>query len=353
MVKKHGKKQRARQKSRRTGAAYASAAAGTTHEHTPLPDMAVLEELPHRAGRELDTELAARLVAACRTACKPCQKTLAQKLRTEQRPTLVALAAAVYGLLPTAGFTASPTTHAWAPLARAGKTDPAAAAEALAAVEAMDDAAASELLEDALDHWAMGGASPEQIADMIKVVPSDGAPPRQRPADPMDTFRKAGVKVFTLDDLDLPDGVDPYHLAPNYGVLLMKTTAPDGRPMPMLVLYPETEDAGIEDLERRTDWEHWGLHGMPDTDRHWQVRARIADRSLRGLVHVGPDGKDGFELWRAAETVSLPAQWWDLLDRVQHVLVAGPVKKPEDPKALQAAGDAGELLAVVARVSFV
>ncbi|MEK8175026.1 hypothetical protein NKH77_55985 [Streptomyces sp. M19] len=42
---------------------------------------------------------------------------------------------------------------------RAGKTDASAAAEALAAVEAMDDAAASDLLEDALDHWAMGGAS--------------------------------------------------------------------------------------------------------------------------------------------------------------------------------------------------
>ena len=350
MVKKHGKKQRARQKSRRTGAAHASAAAGTTHEHTPLPDMAILEELPHRAGRELDTELAARLVAACRTACKPCQRTLARKLRTEQRPTLTALAAAVFGLVPTPGAFASPTTQEWAPLARAGKSDPAAAAEALAAVEAMDDASASELLEDALDHWAVGGADPDEIANMVKVV--HDAPPRQRPADPMDAFRKAGVKVFTLDDLDLGD-VDAYHLAPNYGVTLMKTSTPDDRPMPMLVLYPETDDAGIEDLERRTDWEHWGLHGMPDMDPNWRVRARIADRSLQGLVHVGPDGKDGIELWRAAETVSLPAHWWDLLDRVQHVLIAGPVKTPEDPGALQAAGDAGELLAVVARVAFV
>ncbi|MGW1037893.1 hypothetical protein ACWD4Z_37615 [Streptomyces antibioticus] len=352
MVKNHGKKQRAKQRSRRTGAAHASAAAGTTHTHEPLPDMAVLEELPHSAGRKLDTELAARLVAACRTACKPCQKTLAQKLRTEQRPTLVALAAAVYALVPGVGAFASPTTRSWAPLARAGKSDPAAAAEALAAVEAMDDAAASELLEDTLDHWAVGGASPEQIADMVKVVPADGAPPRQRPADPMDAFRDAGVKVFTLDDLDLGDDVDTYHLAPNYGVLLMRTTTPDGQPMPMLTLYPETEDAGIEDLERRTDWEHWGLHGMPDTDPAWRVRARISDRSLRGLVHVGADGKDTVELWRAAETVSLPDNWWDLLDRVQHVLIVGPVTSPEAPGAMEAAGEAGELLAVVARVEF-
>ncbi|WP_239516337.1 MULTISPECIES: hypothetical protein [unclassified Streptomyces] len=350
MVKSHGKKQRAKNRSRRSGAAHASAAANTLHQHEPLPDMAILEGLPHHAGRELDTELAARLVAACRGRCLPCQRTLARKLRTEQRPTLVALAAAVYGTLPSPGFVASATTQAWAPLARAGKTDPAAAAEALAAVEAMDDASASDLLEDTLDHWAAGGANPDEIADMIKVVRD--APPRQRPADPMDAFRNAGVQVITLDELTAPDGIDLYHLSPNYGVTLVKTNTPDGQPMPMLVLYPETEDAGIEDLEARTDWEHWGLHGMPDMDPNWRVRARISDRSLRGLVHVGPDGENDHELWRAAETVSLPANWWDLLDRAQHVLVAGPVQKPEDPGALKDAGDAGELLAVVARVEF-
>jgi hypothetical protein len=351
VVKKHGKKQRAKKRAARTGAAHASAAAGTTHEHTPLPDMAILGNLPHAAGLALDTELAARLIAACRSRCQPCQRTLARKLRTEQRPTLTALAAAVFGLLPTPGPSASPTTQAWAPLARAGKTDPTAATEALAAVEAMNDADASDLLQDALDHWAVGGADPDEIANMIKVV--HGAPPRQRPADPMDAFREAGIKVVTLDDLDPPAGVDPYYLAPNYGVMLMKTGTPDRQPMPMLVLYPETDDAVIEDLERRTDWEHWGLHGMPDTDPRWRVRARIADRSLQGLVQAGPDGKDGIELWRAAETVSLPEHWWQLLDRVQHVLVAGPVETPEDPGALKAAGDAGELLAVVARVEFV
>ncbi|MCS0606017.1 hypothetical protein NX794_33135 [Streptomyces sp. LP11] len=351
MVKSHGKKQRARKKAQRTGAGYASAAAGTTHEHTPLPDMAVLEKLPHVAGRDLDLELAARLVAACRSRCRPCQRTLAEKLRTEQRPTLTALAAAVYATLPSPGFIASSTTQGWAPTARAGKADPAAAAEALATVEAMDDAAASDLLEDALDHWAVGGASAEEIADMVTVVPE--APPRQRPADPMDLFREAGVKVFTLDDLDLGDDVDTYALAPAYGVMPMQTSTPDGQPMPMLLLYPETDGAGIEDLEARTDWEHWGLHGMPDMDPLWRVRARIADRSLQGLVHVGPDGEDDVELWRATQSVSLPADWWDLLDRVQHLLVVGPVADPEAPGAMEAAGDAGELLAVVARVAFV
>ncbi|MBX7555169.1 hypothetical protein [Streptomyces sp. NPDC004232] len=33
----------------------------------------------------------------------------------------------------------------------------------------------------------------------------------------------------------------------------------------MTTLYPETEDAGIEDLERHTNWEHWSLHGLTVT----------------------------------------------------------------------------------------
>lgn len=349
MVKNHGKKQRAKQRSRRTGAAHASAAAGTLHQHTPLPNMSVLDTVPGLPGLFVDKDLAERLVAACRAGCRPCQSSLTPKV-VEDRATLLTLAGAIYTTLPTAGSLAAATTQAWAPLARAAYDDMGAAPDMLEAFDAMSAAQRSELLEDALDHWAVGGASAEELADKVKVV--HDAPPRQRLADPMDAFRKAGVQVFTLDDLDLGD-VDTYHLAPNYGVLLMRTNTPDGQPMPMLVLYPETEDAGIEDLERRTDWEHWGLHGMPDTAPSWQVRARIGDRSLRGLVHVGPDGKDDIELWRAAETVSLPAEWWDLLDRVQHVLIAGPVKAPDAPGSLEAAGDAGELLAVVARVAFV
>lgn len=52
-----------------------------------------------------------------------------------------------------------------------------------------------------------------------------------------------------------------------------------------------------------------------------------------------------------AEAVSLPAEWWALLDRAQHILLPGPVKDDE-PGMLNTAGEAGELLAVVARVSF-
>lgn len=489
MVSNHGKKSRAKMRAQRTGAGHQPSVTNTHHTHVPLPDMTGLAELPYAAGRHLATGLAARLVAACRASCQPCQKSLGAKLRTEQRATLAALAGAVYGeLAGTDGamtFTdAAPTTTSWALLAQAAKAGQDTG-EALAAVEAMDDAAVADLLENALDHWTVGTPLPahllagskhshsepdtdlmtgllpyvqgwevdyalatrvvnvsgegcescraaftpkvvadratlaglagaifltssaapippsagpaarawierasdtartsraeatlravaelseEDAADLLNVsldawaasgvaypavgLVRDLAAQQQRPTDPSDTFREAGIKVVTLDDLGLGDDIDPYHLAPNYGVVLMQTTTPDGQPMPMLVLYPETEDAGIEDLEQRTAWEPWGLHGMPDLDPHWRLRANIADRSLSGLVHVGPDGEDDVELWRAAESVSLPTAAWDLYDRVQHVLIAGPVKDADSPGALQAAGDAGELLAVVARVSF-
>ncbi|MDN3262873.1 hypothetical protein QWJ26_24315 [Streptomyces sp. CSDS2] len=349
MVKSHGKKQRAKKKAQRTGASYSSAAAGTTHTHTPLPDLSMLPLVPHGSWRVLDLDLAARLVAACRAKCQPCQQTLITKMVTEQRATLAALAGAVYGTLPAVGFGASATTWQWAPLARTAMRS-GAGDEAFTAVEAMDATAATALLNDALDHWVLAAVGSAEEPASPGTADRRGA---SRQADPMDAVRAAGVEVFTLDDLDLPDDIDTYYLAPNYGVMLMKANTSDGRPMPMLVLYPETEDAGIEDLERRTNWEHWGLHGMPDTDPQWRVRARIADRSLQGLVRVGPDGKDNHELWRAAETVSLSEQWWNLLAHTQHVLIAGPVKMPEAPGVMEAAGDAGELLAVVARVEFV
>lgn len=325
-------------------------AAGSAHFH-PEPDTGLMEGmLPYVPGWEIDHDLATKVVSAVWAGCESCQSRLAPAVVAD-RATLAGLAGAVF-LTPSHTLlqetpAAGPAARAW--IEQAHGTFRTSGAEAvLRAVGELSEDAADDLLGESLDVWASSGAA-------LAGVGLGGlmeAPPRQRPADPMDAFREAGVKVVTLDDLDLGDDIDPYHLAPNYGVTLMKTAMPDGRPMPMLVLYPETEDAGIEDLERRTDWEHWGLRGMPDMDPRWRVRARIADRSLRGLVHVGPDGEDDIELWRAAETVSLPPAAWDLIDRAQHMLIAGPVKKPEDPGALKAAADAGELLAVVARVSF-
>ncbi|EDY55557.1 MULTISPECIES: hypothetical protein [Streptomyces] len=70
--------------------------------------------------------------------------------------------------------------------------------------------AAADLLREALDAWA----SSEAALAGIGLGGLLEAPPRQRPADPMDAFREAGIEVVTLDDLDLPDDVDPYHLDP-------------------------------------------------------------------------------------------------------------------------------------------
>lgn len=176
MVKGHGKKQRAKNRSRRTGASYASAAANAIHQHEPLPDMGTLTGVSFLAGENVDTDLAARLVAACRTGCEPCQRSMAAKVITSHRPTLAALAAVAYGVAPLPpGPDASPTTKSWEPLAKAAKTDPGAGIEALATVMMMDDEAASDLLEDALDHWAAAGATPEQIADVLKAVGLDGS----------------------------------------------------------------------------------------------------------------------------------------------------------------------------------
>lgn len=324
--------------------------AGHVHVH-PEPDSGLMEGmLPYVPGWEIDHGLAARVVGAVWAGCASCRSRLTPAVVAD-RATLAGLVGAVF-LTPSQAPVqetpaAGPAARAW--IEQAHGTFQTSGAEAvLRAVGELNEGAAADLLGESLDGWASSGAARAGIG----LAGPMEAPPRQRPADPRDAFRKAGVKVFTLDDLDLGDDLDPYHLAPNYGVTLMQTTTPDGRPMPMLVLFSETEDAGIEDLERRTAWEHWGLHGMPDMDPSWRLHANIADRSLSCMVHVGPDGEDDVELWRAAESVTLPTAAWDLFEAFQHVLVAGPVTKPEAPGALQAAAQADELLAVVARVSF-
>ncbi|GGN40900.1 hypothetical protein [Streptomyces fuscichromogenes] len=193
MVQNHGKKKRAKQRAQRTGAGHQPSVTNTLHTHEPLPDMTVLSLVPHGAGRVLDLDLAARLVAACRAGCGPCQTSLAAKAR-QDRPTLAALAGVAFDLAPTAGVFASATTRDWAPLARDAKAQNSGI-EALAAVEAMTDAQVSELLEDALDHWAAGGVPEEQIADMIKFVGTDGPDAAHAHAEP-DTGLMEGMLPY-------------------------------------------------------------------------------------------------------------------------------------------------------------
>ncbi|WP_233221407.1 hypothetical protein [Streptomyces carminius] len=349
MVKGHGKKQRAKKRAARTGASHASAAAGTTHNH-PTPDTDLFTGmLPHVDGWEANHDLATRLVSAAWAGCHPCQASLSRKVLAD-RATLAGLAGACYlnplgaGVQHSAAV--SPVTRAWAAKAH-GKAFSADAEAALRAVAEMSEDEAKELLEDTLDHWAGVSLAALGLGDRLT-----DAPPSQPPGEAMDRFREAGINVITLDDLDLelPDDIDG---VAHYSVLLARTVLPDGRPFPMLSLECETAGAGIEDLRRRTDWQSWDGRKMPALDITWRVRADIATRSLRCLAQVDTEGWDiEPRLWDANETVSLPEHWWDLLDRAQHVLVAGPLKGAPDESGLTRAADSGELLAVIARVSF-
>lgn len=346
MVSSHGKKQRARQRARRSGASHASSAAGALHAHQPLPDMTALAHVPHGGGRQIDTDLAARLVAACRAACPSCQRTLAQQLRTEQLPTLAALAGAVYGELAgtSPGMLASQATHAWSPLAQQAQAGGDGGA-ALAAVEAMDTTACSDLLEDALDHWAVGDPLPAQLRE---------AGPATAAQDVLDRLHQQNVQVIRPDDLGLEDlSTDPDEgeEPAAYGVFVGTLSAPDGQQLPVLTLYPETRGAGYTDLHERTGWQPWPMEELPETDARWRLRAGIGGRSLQELVRTGPEGEDAHVLWQAAESVSMDAEWWELLDRAQHILIAGPVADAGH-QPLQAAADTGRLLAVIARVTF-
>ncbi|MFG2918557.1 hypothetical protein ACGF0D_37445 [Kitasatospora sp. NPDC048298] len=117
------------------------------------------------------------------------------------------------------------------------------------------------------------------------------------------------------------------------------------RPRYLGTLYPESPAAGLVDLRERTGWNTWDGSRLPMVDTSWRLRLNIPTRSLEELVLVDDEGFDDEVLWRAAEQVSLPDSWWDLIDRTEHVLVAGP-GSPEDG-SLEA-----RAVAVVARARF-
>jgi hypothetical protein len=345
VVKKHGKKTRAKKRSHRTGAAHASAAASTTHTHTPLPDMDVLSLVPHGDGRVLDLGLAARLVAACRAGCGPCQKSLSRRIR-QDRPTLAALVGVVFGTLPTPGMFASATTREWAPLARAAKADNDGA-PAFAAVEAMTDQQIAELLEDALDHWAAGGATEEQIADMIKVItPEDLGITPEDAADAADP--PSQIELVP----NAPGGPGKTIGGGDYALHLGLVEMPDGRPLPLIALESLTEGAGLDDL-RDCRWQPWNGRGssFPEMDFNWRIRVGIGAQALEQLAHTDGAGFDDVQLWRGQ--MKLPDDWWNLFDAAGHALLCGPLSSPDpDPDAIRAAAAKGELLAVIGRGSF-
>ncbi|MFI6883953.1 hypothetical protein [Streptosporangium canum] len=326
MPEHHARKNRARRRQQSaSGAAYVSANAGTAHQH-PAPDLAVLGDLPYAAGRPVDLPLAVAAVAACRAGCRPCQASVIPLLLAD-RATIAVLAGAVYGLLPVAGSFASPATRTWQPLARQanGSGDGAAA---LVALERMPAEEVADLLDDALDHWAAGGA------DLTPILLDLGA----------------------ADEAEPEPGADAVGGAPSYALFPGVVNTSHGGPLPIVILEPQTPGAGAEDLRSRCGWPEWDLTAVPEPDPAWRLRMSIATQSMETIAHVDHEGWDDVVLWEAPEATQLPDEWWHLVDRTEHVLLCGPAAAvsthatPAD--ALTAAAGAGPLMAVLARVRF-
>ncbi|MFJ2780211.1 hypothetical protein [Kitasatospora sp. NPDC087315] len=324
---KHNRSQKKAAKRRmdNTGMRRAAAAGGTGHHHKG-PDLTMLKTIPHAAGRPVNTRLAAALVAACRAGCQPCQASAIPKLAAD-RPTVAALAGAAFDnpltrLASGPGTFTSEPIRAWWAAARGAGSDPDCQEHARAGLdllEKMTEAQVTELLNDVLDHWAAG-------------------------AEPDDEQSAPGIQLVTLEDLGI-DPADPEPAGGTYGVTLTQIVLPGQPPLPMLTLYPQSAAAGLEDLRRRTGWKAWDESRLPAMDISWRARLDIATRSLEELVRVDAEGWDEEVLWQAAERVCLPDNWWDLIDRTEHILVAGP-GAPDDGSL-----DAGAI-ATIARARF-
>ncbi|MET9399294.1 hypothetical protein [Kitasatospora sp. NPDC002965] len=323
------KKRDARTRKARTGAPLSAATTGTAHQHTAPPHLAALldDTDPNRvysraltaldgtAQQDQALKLVGHLLGACDVKCRPCQDSAAALAVKAVPAPVVALAAAVYATHPGPGWVASETTRALWPAIRA-LADRGHADDLVAAAARLLPGQRRELLEDTLDMAMLTGMTHEQIVEHM--------PP---------------VEVITIPVPEPEPDTEG-----TYGVLVGQVTMGDGRPLPMLTLYPETPTAGLDDLRRRTDWRDWDGITLPPIDFNWRLRTDIATRSLTELVHIDSEGWDGELLWRAGESVTLPQPWWDLLDRAQHVLVVGP----SDDNGQPVAG----ATAVLARVSF-
>lgn len=305
------RKNAARREQRRTGAAYTSAQAGTTHSH-PAPDMGLLTDLPYVQGRTLLMDQAAALVGACRAGCRPCQNSLIP-LVAAHPATVAALTGTALGTLPPglSLLMGSETTRTWMPLLHEppdGRTD-----APVLALQEMKPEQVREVLEDGLDLWAAGGAP--------------------TPA----------IETLTLDYQD-----DADH-EPVYGVFVAYAAAEIGAALPMLPLIPERNGASLEDLRTRCSLPAWDMNGLPPVAAEWVARFDISSRALTEIARVDAAGFDDLVLCRAAEQVSLPQEWWDVLDRTGTVILCGAVTDPEQMK--DAAQD-GRLVGVRVRARF-
>ncbi|MFF0191316.1 hypothetical protein [Streptomyces sp. NPDC005244] len=172
MTKSHGRKSRARKTSRRQGAGFAAANAGTLHVHDSGPSSTDLQPTDSSLwGAESvpDLRAAAALIGACIEQCAPCWRSLTAKLLDADPVVLAVTAGAVFALhasrdVDAQDFAAQPARVFFQLVdrARAAGDDFRVLRES---VKQMPLADRAQLLGEALDLWASYG---RQYPDLIR-----------------------------------------------------------------------------------------------------------------------------------------------------------------------------------------
>ncbi|MFF4466493.1 hypothetical protein ACFY13_44455 [Streptomyces mirabilis] len=164
MTKSHGRKSRERSISRRQGAAYTAANAGTLHVHAGGPSATDLQPAdPGRWGVEAapDLRTAAALISASIERCAPCRQSLTAKLLEEDPIVLAVTAGSVYRLHaahePDAGGLTAGPTQVFSFLVQHARARRGDVRTLRARVERMPVADRAVLLDDALDLWTFYG----------------------------------------------------------------------------------------------------------------------------------------------------------------------------------------------------
>ncbi|MCQ8836174.1 hypothetical protein [Streptomyces malaysiensis] len=335
MTKSHGRKSRARNKGRARGAAFASANAGTLHQHSSGPSAADLQPAdPTRWGVDTapDMRTASALVSACIDRCAPCQQSLADKLLDEEAVVLAVLAGSVYTLHaesePDAGGLASRATQVFFGLVQQARDyrDPGMLP---AAVEMLPRDSRAAILEDALDLWTYYGHV-------------DAGLLRERYPSP------AGLSTVTVT----VEGSDPAKAGPGvvvdisalghpaaYSVRTDMTLTGSAR-VASVALVPESAEAGYEDLRWRCGWEPYIFQGLPSADPAWVLKIDHTSGALLGIVRLLdatllPERQpwewrqDVYDriLWRAPvpASTSASAEWLEAARRRDTALLYGPL----------------------------
>lgn len=331
--KSNRSKQRARARQARTDAPFTAARSGNAHEH-PVgePDPAVVFPLLGWADLDADLGPARALVGAARAVCNPCQDALTAKVLAGPPTVIAMLAGAVYGMSAEPMFTSQATADFAAALHHPEGRD------MLAYVDALDEGDRADLLEDTLDLWFSTGR-PDAVADFLE--------------NNVFVHRPEELDGGRLHDLGHDqDGIHTYVVEiddpPTFAIMPGVIHLDGPGEVPALTLVPEAGSGHAAFLDEASlGWT--GVQNIGRFDVDWRVRVDIATRSMRSIAHVDANGYDDHTVWKAAEIFSLPDGLWNLLDRVQHALIIGPVPEGADVSALLSSGAART---VVGRVSF-